>query len=260
MKAYPDEILLSILARYHHLKGQIGTKPMTRIIYGRSDKKTSVDLPTTIRPVLSIIHGTADEILYNNTLFPFYRPFLSERQTDSIKEQMLDGRGGSVHMASGVMASVVKVSRSLRLCPICLEEDCKKYGEPYWHRAHQLPGNNHCHLHECELLTQCLICNEPVSPIDSKDWSICPLFCSRGHDLSNQVINNADATLLKVSKGVVALFKACLEGKVPLNLRDLCANRLTQMNLCTVEGRIKQREVCSQFLSMFQSEYLAISE
>lgn len=256
MRAYPDEILVSIVARYHHLNGHKGIKPTRRKIYGHELKKTSIDLPTTIRPILNIIYSSVNEVLESNTLFPFYRPFLSERQAESISKQMLDGRGGSVHLTSGVMASVVKVSESLRLCPICLTEDSRMYGEPYWHREHQLPGNLICHIHECELLTQCLICNEPVSANNSKELSICPLFCKNGHDLSTQIVNNGD-TLLKVSKGIVALFKASLEGNVPSDLRNLYVNRLAQLNLCTVGGRIKQREVCLHFLSMFSFDILA---
>lgn len=256
MRAYPDELLVSLVARYHHLHGHSGIKPSRRKIYGLDHKKTSVDLPTTIRPILSIIHVSADEVLQGNTIFPFYRPFLSEKQIDSISKHMLEGRGGSVHQTSGVMASVVKVSELLRLCPSCLKEDSRKYGEPYWHREHQLPGNLLCHIHQCELLTQCLICNEPVSANNAKDLSICPLFCSQGHDLSAQVANNKDETLLKISKGIVALFKASLEGEIPSDLRYLYINRLAQMNFCTVGGRIKQREVCSQFLSLFSPDIL----
>ncbi|MBU5349135.1 TnsD family Tn7-like transposition protein [Paenibacillus lautus] len=256
MRAYPDELLVSIVARYHHLNGHKGIKPTRRNIYGLEYKKTSIDLPTTIRPILNIIHSYDDELLQSNTLFPFYRPFLSERQVESIKRQMLDGHGGTVHLTSGLMASVVKVSEFLRLCPCCLKEDSQLYGEPYWHREHQLPGNLLCPTHKCELLARCLICNEPVSANNTKDLSICPLFCKHGHDLSAQTVKSKNGTLLKVSKGIVTLFKASLEGKVPSDLRSLYANRLGQMNLCTVGGRIKQREVCSQFQSMFSSDFL----
>lgn len=258
MRAYPDEILVSVLARYHHLNGNRGTKYTARKIYGLDHKKTSTDLPTTIRPIISqnIMDGTADEVLQNNTLFPFYRPFLSDTQVNQLQNEMLDGNGGAAHMTSGIMASVVRHNDSLRLCPSCLSEDIQMYGEPYWHREHHLPGTLVCSIHECELLTQCLICNEPASTNHSKELSICPSFCRNGHDLSRQIVNRCGEPIVKVSKGIVALFKACQQENVPSNLRDLYVRQLEQMNLCTLKKRIKQGEVRARFLSMFNAEML----
>lgn len=254
MRAYPDEIFLSVVARYHHLNGHKGIKPTRRKMYGLEHKKTSLDLPTTLLPIMSAVLGSVHDVLQNNTLFPFYKPFLSEKQAETISRQMLDGRGGSVHMTSGIMASVVKVNGALRLCPKCLSEDSLRYGEPYWHREHQLPGNLLCPIHECELLTKCLMCKELISANNTKALSICPLFCRHGHNLAAQIVTNEDGNLLRISKGIVALFEAALEGNVPLNLRDLYVNKLIQMNLCTVRGQINQREVGSQFRSMFSSD------
>ncbi|WP_082707670.1 TnsD family Tn7-like transposition protein [Paenibacillus sp. DMB5] len=256
MRAYPNELLLSVVARYHHLNGHKGIKPTRRKMYGLENKKTSSDLPTTILPINTIINGSMDDILHNNTLFPFYKPFLSEKQAQTIKSHMLGGPGGGVHFTSGIMASVVRVSGALRLCPICLLEDSLTYGEPFWHREHQLPGNLVCPIHECELLTHCLVCKELISANDTKSLSICPLFCSQGHNLSSQVVTNIDETLLRVSKGIVELFKFTLEDKLPLSLRDLYVSKLIQMKLCTIGGRINQQEVCSRFRSMFSPDVL----
>lgn len=244
------------MARYNYLNGHKGIKPTRRKMYGLEHKKTSIDLPTTLLPVITFVQGSVHEVLQNNTLFPFYKPFLSEKQAETIRRHMLDGRGGSVHLTSGIMASVVKVRGALRLCPKCLSEDSLTYGEPYWHREHQLPGNLLCHIHECELLTECLVCKELISTNNSKDLSICPLFCREGHNLSDQIVTNEDATLLRVTKRIVALFEEALEEKVPLNLRDVYVRKLTQMNLCTTGGRINQQEVCSRFRSMFPSDIL----
>jgi len=35
----------------------------------------------------------------------------------------------------------------LRYCDRCVEYDTKTYGEPYWHRVHQLPGVFFCPIH-----------------------------------------------------------------------------------------------------------------
>ena len=42
-------------------------------------------------------------------------------------------------------------TRYLRLCPLCVGEDRKKYGEAYWHRKHQMIGIDVCAVHGCRL-------------------------------------------------------------------------------------------------------------
>ena len=42
-------------------------------------------------------------------------------------------------------------ARRLRYCPQCFDEDIATYGEPYWHRLHQIPGIAVCPRHDCWL-------------------------------------------------------------------------------------------------------------
>lgn len=46
---------------------------------------------------------------------------------------------------------------SLYYCPACAEEELARYGEPYWHRMHQLPGVDVCLMHQLKL------CNSGVT-------------------------------------------------------------------------------------------------
>lgn len=39
----------------------------------------------------------------------------------------------------------------LYYCPACAEEELARYGEPYWHRLHQLPGVDVCLRHQLKL-------------------------------------------------------------------------------------------------------------
>lgn len=258
MKPYPDEILLSVLARYHNTNGQIHIRPVLRDIYGVGHKKTSVDLPSSVGTLISqgIIDITVDDVFEKCTLFPFYRPFLSKSQVDDVYKLMsLDG-GSSTHLTSGIMASVVRNSESLRLCPLCLTEDIQNYGEPYWHREHQLPGMITCSIHENELITACCECTEPFSVIETRGITLCPLFCSNGHDLSKQCARKVDGLILQTSKALAELFKFCQVGEIPSNIRELYLDGLCQMNLCTVNKTIRQKELHSRFLTMFTGDFL----
>lgn len=258
MKPYSDEILFSVLARYHNINGQIHTRPVLRDIYGVGHKKTSVDLPSSVGSIIShgIIDFTVEEIIEKCTHFPFYRPFLSESQVEDVYKLMSEDGGNAVHLISGIMASVVKNSESLRLCPACLTEDIQNYGEPYWHREHQLPGMITCSIHENELITECCECAEPFSANKTREFILCPLFCGNGHDLSKENSKIVDDRLLNISKGIAELFHVCQLGKIPVNIRELYVCQLNQLNLYTVHKRIRQKELHSKFLAMFTTDLL----
>lgn len=259
MRPYEDEILVSVLARYQHTNGQIYTKPISREIYGMDNKKTSVDLPTSINSIISqgVVHSTVDKVIENCTLFPFYRPFLSESQVEEVYKQMSEDGGSAAHLTSGIMASVVRNSDSLRLCPACLAEDIQKNGEPYWHREHQLPGMIICSIHEIELISRCNECEDPFSHSSiSKGFNVCPLFCGNGHDLSKRYVRKVDDRIIQISKGIADLFKFCRLGLIPSNLREIYLSRLSQMDLRTVNNRIRQEELRSKFLTMFTVDFL----
>lgn len=84
----------------------------------------------------------------NHTLFPYYVRMYKLEQ----KKKMLAALccGESVTLTS-VWRSTTKKAWSLRYCPICVQEDIKNYGEPYWHREHQLPLAMVCCVHHCRL-------------------------------------------------------------------------------------------------------------
>ncbi len=46
------------------------------------------------------------------------------------------------------MASAVPLVKYFRFCSICLREDVEQYGEPYWHRVHQVAGVLVCPIHQ----------------------------------------------------------------------------------------------------------------
>jgi len=52
-------------------------------------------------------------------------------------------------MLSGMASSNLYKKDNLYYCPLCIEEDIKKVGEPYFHRKHQLEGVMTCHKHGC---------------------------------------------------------------------------------------------------------------
>jgi TniQ/Tn7-like transposition protein D len=77
---------------------------------------------------------------------------LPKARAEKCKQAALGDGGKTLSFLTGVMASKVEQPANLRLCPICAEEDKKAYGEPYWHRSHQVAGIATCYRHRIRLV------------------------------------------------------------------------------------------------------------
>lgn len=147
---YHDELLLSVCSRYHDRLGYRSRECTGRDILGASRARIAADLPSNIDRLVSVLPPfhpyTADRIIQENTLYPFYSPFISSERALSLWEDMKGSRGGATHGRAGVLTSKL-TTEYLRFCPLCVVEDRKEWRETYWHRLHQVPGVEVCPVH-----------------------------------------------------------------------------------------------------------------
>lgn len=85
--------------------------------------------------------------------YPVYGTMLSGNKFDRLEEaingnELKDGREKYLTRALG--CTWMK-KNSLYYCPACAEDEMHDYGEPYWHRMHQLPGVEICLKHGVKL-------------------------------------------------------------------------------------------------------------
>lgn len=105
--------------------------------------------------------STVLRLVMNNTMFPLYRPFstigwrsfANSTACPPNRNFLFKLPGGrkwrtdKQRKRSFFLEPVKGEQRFLRLCPECTLEDNSIYGEPYWHRSHQIYGINLCHKH-----------------------------------------------------------------------------------------------------------------
>lgn len=151
---YPDEWWYSVLCRYHVRSGHskyattirelYGGRPMVhgRLIPGGDCAAILSNLPPG---VLSI-----DDVLANHTLLPYYTRFFAEDKKQQVWEALRAGRGSGI---TSVRTQMPDGTEGLKYCPICYLLDTKKYGEPFWHRVHQIPLLGYCPMHKIPLVT-----------------------------------------------------------------------------------------------------------
>jgi len=146
---YPDEILYSVLCRYH-IRNGIPKARQTNLeiwsnIYGKK-----LHLPDGIESITERIpqsaNLTTDMLIKECTALPLLKPFVIKSIYDELFHAMKYGNKNIYNIVSFSKTFTMQHWR-LRYCPQCIERDREIYGEPYWHRIHQMPGVFICPIH-----------------------------------------------------------------------------------------------------------------
>lgn len=154
---YPDELLYSVIARYAVHTGLFDNhKAVSRDIFSDGAAVAVPDLPSHLyvfaKNVSAVWHTNPNQIISALTLAPFYLPFLDAEKAILVIKSMKSYCGDDIHTRCGIAASCIRQPEYFRYCPKCLEQQKNLYGEPYWRRAHQLPGIELCMEHRCLLI------------------------------------------------------------------------------------------------------------
>lgn len=253
---YPDELLYSILARYHIRSGNFSPKATLFDLFGSTSVSSVVDLPGHLDALVDNMPPgsvfSAESILFNHTLFPFYAPFLPPERASEILSCMKGSSGGSIHGKAGIMASNFEIPRFLRFCPTCFLEDTEIYGEPYWHRLHQVPGVLVCQKH-LTVLTDSTV---RVSGYKKHEFHAPnEINCT----ISPQKISYTGEVLEKlclIAEDVEFLLKNRLSSLSPFELQERYLSLLIDKDLATPTGRVRQRDLSTGFLNYYGNELL----
>jgi Tn7-like transposition protein D/TniQ len=152
---YPDELLYSLIARYHIRSGNISPKITLQELFGSTTTIATPDLPSSLnclsKQLKYLFPSSVTDLIDRYTLYPFYRPFLPPQRDRLIQKSMKANIGQNIHTRAGIMASAIATPRYFRFCPQCNAEDLDRYGEIYWHRLHQITGVFICPEHSTPL-------------------------------------------------------------------------------------------------------------
>lgn len=160
---YPDEILYSVFARYHARSKNKSLSSTVNNLFGHEASRVVVDLPSKLNYLVNQLPPgskiTVERLIDDHTLFPFYAPFLPVERVSQLRKNMAEkSPGGTIHGRVGILTSNIEVE-FLRFCPLCVKEDVSQYGQPYWHRVHQLPGIFVCYKHSVFLESSAVKCS-----------------------------------------------------------------------------------------------------
>lgn len=149
---YEDELLYSVLARYHRHSGNISYTQTAEQLFEDTNCNPSIEFVNALsKDVLTLLENRfpMKELIVKHTLFPYYGRFLSSEE----RKNALNSLGVSKCQLNTLfeMPNYASKATYLRYCPFCVKEDRQKYNETYWHRSHQLPKVMVCPKHHCHL-------------------------------------------------------------------------------------------------------------
>ena len=255
--ANPDELLYSICARCVDRMGYPGKQAIVQELFGTRSILACIELPSHLDTLIAALpegnRYTADQLIDDHTLLPFYGPFLPSARLHHIRQDMHGSDGPTIHMRAGIMASRVPLPRWLRFCSLCLQEDEQEFGECYWHRTHQVPGVEVCPFHKVYLQN---------STIPAQDRETRYEFVSAKRAIQQTVLQQP----VQVAPGHEVLLSLALDALWLLSERRLSqgpyflyrrySQLLTDLDLATYKGRVFISELQQKFRFCYSPDIL----
>ena len=150
---YPHEWWWSVLCRYFVRSGYHNhataikelspshSKSFGRLFPAGDICEVVIQLPQTLFSI--------EKIVLQRTLAPYYLRFYPRDKKYQALASLLNGQNVGL---TSIELHTPEQMQGLKWCPQCRLEDGSTYGEPYWHREHQIPLMPLCPKHGCRLV------------------------------------------------------------------------------------------------------------
>ncbi|MEJ8555169.1 TnsD family Tn7-like transposition protein [Tepidibacter sp. Z1-5] len=254
---YENELLYGAIGRYHYYIGNIDYKDTLREVFRNESVIPSIELCARLDTVANNLGGkyTADYIINNHTIFPFYAPFIPKTRREELINDMKYKDGKGIYAKTGILAGSVCKKEGIYYCPLCSEEEINKYGEAYIHREHQLQGVFVCPHNGAKLKKY------KIDRTNSSRLEFIRLN-EKLLDLNAEYEENKDIyeKLLKISKTAYYILNNNLYQFNKDTITKKYKEILYSKGLVTTNKRIKQRELYDEFIKYYGVEFLEIME
>ncbi|MDD2299203.1 MAG: TnsD family transposase [Fermentimonas sp.] len=257
---YEDELLYSVIARYHFAVGNSDFRDTLEEIFGTRNKVPSIYFPSGIASLSArlpeSVSLTPENLINKHTLFPLYKPFLPQERANTIFNQMIFEKGNGVYAAIGMAAGSICARDTLVYCPQCVKDDMKNYGESYFRRSHNTQGVFVCFKHGC------LLKEYDASYKTTSRLEFIRLDSQRAEIDTEEYPDYYGKDFIKVAWSINYLLNNPVIYMNQGMVRAKYLNLLDNKGFLTCSKRIKQQELlqafrahyCNDFLSYMQSE------
>lgn len=253
---YKDELIYSAVARYHHYIGNIDLKDTLEELFDTRTAIATVGIQCNLNTfVRKLGNGySTDELISNNTIFPFYSPFIYKDRKKEVINTIKSDNGIGIYNRIGIVAGGICKKNGIYYCPLCAKKDIDEVGEPYIHREHQLEGVFLCPHHGEELKKY----------PESIDKSRVEFTRFDEDKIEFTSINNIKSEyyniLMKLSTGAYYLLKTNLGNIDKIKITQKYKECLFKRELAGVNGGIRQEKLYEEFIAFYGKDFLAFME
>lgn len=251
---YEDEILYSILNRYHIRSANISYSDTIKDLYNNKYIKSILDLPNNNKELFGNInlYSELDEFIKQTSLVRYYTAFLDKEKKENIIENLSHSGGRGMHSIVGASQRISKYDGYLKICPQCYEEELDQLGEGYFHRLHQIPAVFTCSKHRCVLKKS----KKPFSFYSNRFISLDEMDFVDFDEV--KVIKENIDMFISIANDCEFLLNNDIDNKEREWFSNQYKNRLKQLNLCTVKGVVNINEVKEKFKSFYGQDVLKL--
>jgi len=255
---YEDEVLYSVLARYHVRSGNISYKATMRDLFGSTSVTAVMDLPSNIHNLVNNMplnsRYTEEYLIKNHTLFPFYSAFLPPERAEQVFQSMKGENGGSIYSRTGIMASSIVLNQYFKFCPTCTEEDKLQYGELYWHRIHQIPGVLVCPKHYVPLYNSLV----PVRGYNKYQYKAASEENCLKPDIDVMYAADVFEKLVRLAEDAQVLLNNDFDKRNIEWYKEQYLAKMIEMGFATSNGKVHQKEFIKEFIDYYGEVFLDI--
>lgn len=250
---YKDELIYSAIARYHYYTGNIDCRDTLEELFGKRSIIPSLEIGSNLNALAKNLGSryTADSIIKNHTIFPFYSPFLPKGRKKELLREIKNEDGNGIYTKIGIIAGSICKKKGIYYCPNCAVKEIQEYGEAYIHREHQLQGVYVCPHDGAELKRY---------PVDKSNFSRIEFIRldRKLLDLNNLTLidNRYYDKLYKISRDAYYLLQANLQNASKDVILNKYKNILYSKGLTTSNKRVKQLDLYEEFISFYGNDFL----
>lgn len=251
---YEDELLYSVLGRYHLTSGNKNVMRTMESIFDRLTVIPSTDIPCSIESICNKIPEelgyNSDFIISNCSIFPLYAPFLSKERRQECIHIIKHENGVGLKAKIGIIAGGLCKKKNIFYCPICSKFENDHYNETYIHRIHQVQGVYLCEKHNCKLIE--------LKTNDLKRRRFCFIDIENGDDKAEYFEDILiQSKLLKITEEV----KYILEHDLSTILDQTIVHQTYQKILfekgyLTIKGKVRPSVLSSDFIDYYGNDFL----
>lgn len=251
-RIYPNETLYSWLYRYHTINGNLNSQKTFEELFNRTVVNLNLIYPTYLDCLISKLpntwHITADELIEHHTVFPFFKPFLTLENINKAVNCMKTGDTSKLVYHMGIKAEGRLEKRVIRRCPICDEENIKKYGEAYLIKNHQIPGNYFCTKHKMQLKEY--IVPDRVKNTEFINIHDCHCFIEHKNEDENK-------ELYSLSKAIDSIMSGALNKHDIELIKEKYRMKMQIEGYMSLNGRVGQQKLIKDFLDYYSTDLLS---